>query len=389
MSLFQIFKMALKEIKCNKLRSFLTILGTAIGTASIILFVTISIGSRESMLKELELASPDLIVADIYSTDGKKEIKYEDIDVLLNESSVSEVSPVLSVNSKVKNYNKELETDIYGIEEKYNELNKVEIKDGRYIKQIDIDSSNKVVVLGSSMAKKLFNNEDAIGKYIQIGDLSFKVVGIAKQLNPESESHEDENVYAPFSTIKNVLKVSGINKLYVKASSTKDISTTINYLKSFLNKNLGSKEGYYINSNDSMAEMFKSINAVMDIMVGSISGISLFVAGIGIMNIMLVSVTERTKEIGIRKALGAKKKSILTQFLVESLTISLLGGLVGSVIGISGANVVLNLMGSSSYIAWNVVLISILFAVIMGVIFGIAPANKAADLKPIDALKSE
>ena len=188
---------------------------------------------------------------------------------------------------------------------------------------------------------------------------------------------------------ENILNTKGIATMFVKGSSVETIYDTTRDVEKFLIKKIGNKDEFYITSNQEIIDMSKSMNIILDIMVGAISSISLFVAGIGIMNMMLVSVTERTKEIGIRKALGAKEKTILTQFLVESLTISSIGGISGAILGILGSNIVLSIMGSDPYISWPVVIISILFSILMGVIFGVTPAKKAAKLKPIVALKSE
>ncbi|MGL5712603.1 MAG: ABC transporter permease [Paraclostridium sp.] len=388
MSLFQIIKMAFKEIKSSKLRSFLTILGTAIGTASIILFVTISMGTMEKMNQEIELVSSDLIKVDIYGLENtKKKLNLDDIEKLLKIKDVEDVSPTISSNSKISYENKKLDKSINGIDENYKSLNEIKIKEGRFISNVDSQSLNKVVVLGSNITKELFKNESPIGKYINIEQVPYKVVGVMERIETDYDAMEDDSVYVPILNMKSISSNSEISKLFIKSKSIESIENTTSDIESFLKHTVG-KNNFYIMSNQSIADMSKSMNVVMNTMVGAVSGVSLFVAGIGIMNMMLVSVTERTKEIGIRKSLGAKRKTILTQFLIESLVISLIGGLTGAILGIGLSSLILKLMIGRTFIAWNVVIVSLIFTIIMGSMFGIMPANKASKLKPIDALRS-
>ncbi|CEK33862.1 ABC transporter permease,Macrolide export ATP-binding/permease protein MacB,macrolide transporter ATP-binding /permease protein,acidobacterial duplicated orphan permease,MacB-like periplasmic core domain [[Clostridium] sordellii] len=389
MNLVQIIKMSLQEIKSSKLRSFLTILGTAIGAASIILFVTISIGARQSMYKEVEAVSSEVVTANINTVDENKIIQREDINNLLSYQNIKEVSAVISGPASVLYNSKEIETNISGVDESYKPINKLKIKSGRFLNSIDLENYNNVAIIGSKVAKKIFQLEDPVGKYVNINSVPYKIVGVLEQVYDKYELPDDEKIYIPLMNAENILNTKGIATMFVKGSSVETIYDTTRDVEKFLIKKIGDKDEFYITSNQEIIDMSKSMNIILDIMVGAISSISLFVAGIGIMNMMLVSVTERTKEIGIRKALGAKEKTILTQFLVESLTISSIGGISGAILGILGSNIVLSIMGSDPYISWPVVIISILFSILMGVIFGVTPAKKAAKLKPIVALKSE
>ncbi|WP_338564134.1 ABC transporter permease [Paraclostridium sordellii] len=389
MNLVQIIKMSLQEIKSSKLRSFLTILGTAIGAASIILFVTISIGARQSMYKEVEAVSSEVVTANINTVDENKIIQREDINDLLSYQNIKEVSAVISGSASVLYNSKEIETNISGVDESYKPINKLKIKSGRFLNSIDLENYNNVAIIGSKVAKKIFQLEDPVGKYVNINSVPYKIVGVLEQVYDKYELPDDEKIYIPLMNAENILNTKGIATMFVKGSSVETIYDTTRDVEKFLIKKIGNKDEFYITSNQEIIDMSKSMNIILDIMVGAISSISLFVAGIGIMNMMLVSVTERTKEIGIRKALGAKEKTILTQFLVESLTISSIGGISGAILGILGSNIVLSIMGSDPYISWPVVIISILFSILMGVIFGVTPAKKAAKLKPIVALKSE
>lgn len=386
MNIFQIIKMALGEIKANKLRSFLTILGISIGTGSIILFVTISIGSKQSMYKSFESKPLDLITTSVY---GDKKINEFDIKVLKMSSNVKEISPEISDSATVSYDKKDSKKSIVGTDENYVKLNNTKVKSGRFIMPIDNDKSTKVIVLGSKVASELFPKGDALGKIINIKSIPYKVIGVLSKIDEAYNSPEDDTIYMPYKTAQIVLGVSDISKLNVQSASNDSVTNTMDEIKAHFAKKGMAPNDPYVSSNKEMIDSMKSMDAIMNLMVGAIASVSLFVAGIGIMNMMLVSVTERTKEIGIRKALGSPRKFILVQFLVESLTISLIGGTVGSSIGILGSFPILKTMGAEPYIAWNVVFAAVGFAIFMGVVFGISPANKASKLQPIVALKSE
>ena len=386
MNIFQIIKMALGEIKANKLRSFLTILGISIGTASVILFVTISMGSKQSMYKSFESKPLDLISASVY---GDKKINEFDIKVLKGSSNVKEISPEINNSATVSYNKKDSNKSIVGTDENYAKLNNRKLKNGRFIMPIDNDKSTKVVVLGSKVASELFPKGDALGKTISIKSIPYKVIGVLSKIDETYDSPEDDTIYMPYKTAQITLGVSEISKLNVQSASNDNVTSTMDEIKAHFNKKGMKQQDYYVSSNKEMIDSMKSMDAIMNLMVGAVASVSLFVAGIGIMNMMLVSVTERTKEIGIRKALGSPRKFILVQFLVESLTISFIGGAVGALIGILGSMPILSSMGADLYIAWDVVFAAVGFAVFMGVVFGISPANKASKLQPIVALKSE
>lgn len=385
MNFFQIISMALGEIKANKLRSFLTILGIAIGTASVILFVTISMGSKQSMYKSFESKPLDLIKVSIF---GEKKINESAINELKSSEYIKEISPEISATANVSYEKNDGFRSIVGTDENFARLNNRKIKSGRFIMPIDNDKSTKVAVLGERIASELFPEGEAVGKTININSIPYKVIGILDKSNNDYVTAEDDSVYIPYKTAQIVLGASEISKISVQASSQDNVTEAMQEIIARLARSGISQEELILSSNKEMIDSMKSMDAIMNLMIGAIASISLFVAGIGIMNMMLVSVTERTKEIGIRKALGSPKKFILVQFLVESLTISFIGGAIGSLIGIFGSIPILNSMGAEFYIAWSVVFAAVGFAIFMGVVFGISPANKAAKLQPIVALRS-
>lgn len=377
--------MALGEIKANKLRSFLTILGIAIGTASVILFVTISIGSKQSMYKSFESKPLDLIKVSIF---GEKKINESAINELKSSEYIKEISPEISTSVNVSYEKNDRFKSIVGTDENFARLNNRKIKSGRFIMPIDNDKSTKVAVLGERIASELFPEGDAVGNTININSIPYKVIGIFDKSNNDYVTTEDDSVYIPYKTAQIVLGASEISKISVQASSQENVTEAMQEIIARFARSGISQEELILSSNKEMIDSMKSMDSIMNLMIGAIASISLFVAGIGIMNMMLVSVTERTKEIGIRKALGSPKKFILVQFLVESLTISFIGGTIGSLIGIFGSIPILNSMGAEFYIAWSVVFAAVGFAIFMGVVVGISPANKASKLQPIVALRS-
>lgn len=377
--------MALGEIKANKLRSFLTILGIAIGTASVILFVTISIGSKQSMYKSFESKPLDLIKVSIF---GEKKINESAINELKSSEYIKEISPEISTSVNVSYEKNDRFKSIVGTDENFARLNNRKIKSGRFIMPIDNDKSTKVAVLGERIASELFPEGDAVGNTININSIPYKVIGIFDKSNNDYVTTEDDSVYIPYKTAQIVLGASEISKISVQASSQENVTEAMQEIIARFARSGISQEELILSSNKEMIDSMKSMDSIMNLMIGAIASISLFVAGIGIMNMMLVSVTERTKEIGRRKALGSPKKFILVQFLVESLTISFIGGTIGSLIGIFGSIPILNSMGAEFYIAWSVVLAAVGFAIFMGVVVGISPANKASKLQPIVALRS-
>lgn len=388
MNLIQSFKMAVSQIKANKLRSSLTMLGIIIGTMSVVLFVTIVSGSREAMYDEYRSAGSDTITTYITPKNSNNKLSYDDSLKLKDVDGIINIAPLINGEVKVKYDSKEENIGVIGTNNNYKELNKLKINKGRFILPIDVENSNKVVVLGEYISEKLFDLQDPIGKNIDINGIPYKVVGVLKQVYSYGESPEDKSIYIPIINAERLLKANGVSSVYMSADINKPIDKIISSIESVLLRFLNSKEDFNISSAQQLIESMKSMDVIMDIMVGAIAGVALFVAGIGIMNMMLVSVSERTKEIGIRKALGAKRKSILVQFLIEAIIISVLGGVIGILIGIAGSLAVLNIIGTKLYIDWGVILVAISFSILTGVIFGILPANKASKLQPIQALRA-
>ena len=386
MKFFQILKMSLGEIKTNKLRSFLTILGIAIGTASVILSVTVSMSSQRQIYKSFESTPLDLINANVFSD---KKIDESDLEILKNNDIIKSISPKLTSSESINYNQQDIDKQIVGTDENYIKLNNLKVKSGRFIMPIDNDKTTKVVVLGSIVADELFPAGDAVGNTINIKSVPYKVIGVLDKKDSSYDTAEDDTVYMPFKTSQVVLGLNEISEINIKATSKDNVIEVMSIVENYFKGKGMSQNEYFVSSNKETIDSMKSMDAIMNLTVGAIASISLFVAGIGIMNMMLVSVTERTKEIGIRKALGSPRKYILAQFLIEALVISFIGGGLGTIIGIFGSIPIFNVIGAEFYIAWNVILASVGFALVMGIVFSIVPASKAARLQPIVALRSE
>lgn len=389
MNLMQSFKMAISQIKANKLRSTLTMLGIIIGTMSVVLFVTIVSGSREAMYDEYRSAGSDTITTYMTPKNENEKLSYEDSLKFKEIDGVMNIAPLISGDVKAKVESTEEDTPVIGTNNNYKELNKLKVANGRFILPIDVEYSNKVVVLGKNIAQRLFDLQDPVGKYIDINGIPYKVIGVLDQVYSYGESTDDKSIYIPITNAERLLKANGISSIYMSVDINKPVEEIIISIENMLLKFLSNKNDFFISSAQQLVESMKSMDIIMDIMVGAIAGVSLFVAGIGIMNMMLVSVSERTKEIGIRKALGARRKSILIQFLIEAIIISISGGIIGIIIGVVGSLGILNIMETKLYIDWGIICIALIFSIITGVIFGILPANKASKLQPIQALKTD
>lgn len=389
MGIGQCFKMAFKQLKSNKLRSALTMLGIIIGVMAITLLVSVGNSMNQSVMGQLGDLGSNILTVNSVSRDTNKQLDMSDVYDIEKIEGVDKITPVLNGNSKLIKDNRSYNASLIGTTENYDDVKGLEVEQGRFLEVLDIENSGKVAVIGLEVAYELFQYGNPIGEYINIEGIPFKVVGILEEKGQNSFNSNDTAVIIPLQSAQRLLKTTNLGSLSIAATDSDSISEVENKLKSKLNKIFDSEDDYSIMNQQQILDMMDDVSSTMTTVLGVISGISLVVGGIGIMNIMLVSVSERTKEIGIRKALGAKKKDILIQFLIESIIVSLLGGIIGASIGIAGSLIVSNLLGVETGILWSVVFAALGFSTAIGVIFGIIPANKASKLQPIQALKSE
>jgi putative ABC transport system permease protein len=283
-----------------------------------------------------------------------------------------------------------MDVTLEGVDQNYSNVRNHHSEYGRAINPIDVEYRQKIVLLGSEVKNELFGDANPIGEKIQINGNDFKVVGVLEEKGSSLGGNNDEKILIPISTAQRFLRTTGIRNIYIQATSADIVEDVQVEVENFLLKKFNNDEDAYRVFNQ--AEMLSTMGEVtnnMTMMLGGIAAISLLVGGIGIMNIMLVSVTERTREIGIRKAIGAKRKDILIQFLLESAVISGLGGLIGVLLGIGGSDLLTRFFSLNTKISPFILIISYSFSIIVGMFFGIYPASKASKLKPVDALRFE
>ncbi|EAD2563564.1 ABC transporter permease [Listeria monocytogenes] len=402
MNVLQSMKMAWKQLKASKLRSFLTMLGIIIGVASVILLVSLGNGVTQEVDDQMGDLGSNLITVVNSSVNPNDKYTYDEVMKYQNIDGVKSVSPELSGQVNATFDYKSSSNKVIGTNDQYKAARSLEMKEGRFLLPIDTEYGQKVAVIGSTVASDLFGFGDPIGETIRLNGMPYKVVGVLKEKGASMMGSSDDQIFIPISSAQRLLKDTNVRTIYVETKSAEDVDFVVNTLESRLaikfgdekeqEKNASSAQmgpSYQVINQQEILNAFNTISTTLTTALGAIAAISLVVGGIGIMNIMLVSVSERTREIGIRKALGAKKRAILLQFLIESIVISVCGGVIGIIIGVSGALIFGSVAGISSGITVGTIIFSFVFSLCIGVIFGIAPANKASKLRPIDALRSE
>lgn len=387
-----IFKEALKNIVSNKLRSSLTMLGLIIGIMSVILLVGIGTGATTNVTSSVKSLGTGTLTVSINS-ESDTTLEYEQIDDLKKINNVESVAPYKNVSGTVsKGTTTSRGASILATIPEYINVMNLKIEAGRLLSNIDIENMSKVCLIGNSLTDTLFENtkiKDIVGQTISIDGDKYTVIGVLTKTGSSMGNNVDNNIIIPFTTAKYLGSDTSINNLYVKVQDEKLIDMTTKQIESYLERNLSISSDYYsVTSQDSMLDTMSDITSTLSLLLGGIASISLIVGGIGVMNVMLVSVTERTKEIGIRKALGAKRRDILVQFLVESLILCILGGTIGVLLGI-GVGTILQTFGFNFNSSTGIIMISFIASSLIGLIFGIFPAYKAAKLNPIDALRTD
>ncbi|MEH7300773.1 ABC transporter permease [Neobacillus drentensis] len=383
-------KMSWMNLIHNKMRSFLTMLGIVIGVASIIALITIVKGAMNGMTSEFSSFGADKISVQSMGTPLKQGLIDSDIQKLAEIEDVAGVSPTLSGNTTVVyNGNEKTDVSVQGKNNVYFSKNKDLVETGRGLTVLDIESKNNVCLIGANIANELFWGEDPIGKKLLISGVTYTVVGTLQKSNSFSDSSINEAVIIPYTTSMNILGTGYISSVDVYMGDSTNSEKITADIEAVLKQAFNYKDNSFtvMNMQDMLAS-FNKMTTMLSLMLGGIASISLVVGGIGIMNMMLVSVTERTTEIGLRKALGAEPKRIQQQFLLEAVFLSLFGGAIGFLLGALIAWGVCALIGANFALSTATVLLALGFSAAIGIIFGIAPARKASRLNPIDALRS-
>lgn len=406
MMLNDLFHETYSSITSNKARSALTILGIVIGISSVIAMVSIGQGAQGSIESSIQAIGSNLIIVTpgaqrgvgVQVSSGRgsaQSLTLEDAEAIEEEIvSVEAISPEISSRYQITAKGTNTNTSVAGITSDYLSVRNVEIAEGNFISDLNIKNAGKVAVIGPTTRDDLFGEGgNAIGQSIRINKIDFKIIGVTQSKGSSGGSNADDMVYIPISTAGRYLSGSDyVNSIYVKAVDAESLSETQQEVTNLLLKrhNVSADAPDFTATNQAdIVATASSITGTFTILLAAIAGISLLVGGIGIMNMMLTTVTERTREIGLRKAIGAKKADISIQFLVESISLTFLGGFIGIVLGWFVSVAVTQFAGINTSVSWSSVLLAFGVSAMIGVVFGYYPARRAAALNPIEALRYE
>lgn len=398
------FLMAWASLIANKMRSILTMLGIIIGVAAVIALVSIGNGVKQDIQNSISSLGSNLLMVmpgaprtpGVRPSQGSmKSLKVSDYQAISKLDGVKAASPY-TANSYVTIYqSKNWTTTVSGVSSNFQDVNNWTMAEGRFISSKNVENRERVAVVGQTVVKNLFAGEDSVGKEIRVKNIPFRVIGVLNSKgNGTMGNDQDDTIFIPYTTaMERVEGVDYLRMVYVVASDDNgidrlqsDIENLLRVRHSIKDTNL---DDFNIQNMKSIMETMEQTTGTLTLFLGAVAAISLVVGGIGIMNIMLVSVTERTREIGIRKALGATYFVIVTQFLIEAVVISLMGGLIGIALGIGASKLIGLASGMSTVISVPTIVLSFAFSMAIGLVFGIYPARKAAKLNPIDALHYE
>jgi len=408
MDFLQTLKIALRALRTNKMRSFLTMLGIIIGIAAVIAMMAVGSGASYVISQQIASIGSNIILVLPGSTTsgglrtgsgGAQSLTSEDAKAIMNECpSVESAAPTVRSSGLVVYGNMNWSTIIMGASPELFDIREWGISNGRGISQQDVDGATKVCLLGQTVAESLFGSSDPIGKIVRIKKIPFTVIGVLdrKGQSPQG-TDQDDTIFVPLRTAQRNLVRSPfpntVGALLIKAKNENLLTKAEEEITSLLNQRhriSGAKEPDFSTRNLSeILAVAEQSSKAMSLLLGAVASISLVVGGIGIMNIMLVSVTERTREIGIRMAIGARKRDILLQFMIEAVLLTMLGGVIGILLGAGGAAIVSRILSWPTLISTKSITVAFFFSAAVGIFFGFYPARKAAGLNPIEALRYE
>ncbi len=405
MNIANLLKIALKALNNNKLRCFLTMLGIIIGVASVITMLAIGQGSKNSIKEQISEMGSNMIMIHPgnmqrggvrQSADDMQSLEVTDYEALQTLPGIAAISPSVNSSGQLVNGNNNYPSTIYGVTPDYLDIRKLKVKEGAMFTDHDIKSAAKVCILGKTVVDNLFpNGEDPVGRVIRFGKIPLTVIGVLESKGTNSMGmDQDDVVIAPYTTVmKRILAIDYIQGIFASAVDENRTEETIDEITEVLRERHkiqpGADDDFDIRSQQELSQMMNSTSDMMTVLLACIAGISLLVGGIGIMNIMYVSVTERTREIGLRMSIGARGIDILSQFLIEAVIISVSGGIIGIIAGCVATWLVNLIAHWPVYIQMYSVLLSFAVCTITGIFFGWYPAKKAANLDPIEAIRYE
>lgn len=392
MSLKKSFELALANILYDKKRSVLTMLGIIVGVAAVIILISLMNGMTSMISDKFNEMGTTTLNITVQDRGGSRTVKEEDMYNLRDEnpgllSGVSPSATLARATVKTSDSTDTITTNATGVSEEYADMKKLNVTDGRFLDYMDIEKISKVCVVGTYIQKELFGMTSALGNQIKINGVSYTVVGVLEEKDDSESNGSDDVIYIPYTTALRNGTSSTVSSYTLTAASDDVVDQALELVKNRLLDILGDEDYFSATSMAEMIDMMMEMVGKMKILLVAIAGISLLVGGIGIMNIMLVSVTERTREIGIRKSLGAKGKTIMSQFVIEAGTVSGVGGVIGIFVGSAVSVIAGKLLDMATYPSIGAILLSFGVSVGIGIIFGYLPAKKAAALNPIDALR--
>ena len=402
MIFWTVLKVALRSLIANKLRTLLSMLGIIIGVGAVISMLALGEGAQKQVMENVQAMGTNMLVVRPgqagmrgVSQGNQDNLTLADAQALLEKvPQVSQVSPVVSGSAQLKYFNRNSRTNLSGIAVTYFPIRNFEVEKGRAFSESEVNARSRVAVLGPVTVENLFGEEDPLEKTIKVNGINFKVVGVLKAKGDQGWFSPDDQILVPYTTaMKQVLGLEFLREIDLQIADGADVNAAQTKAEEVLRRNHHIPEDmesdFNIRNQAEAMETASNFSRIFTILLGSIASISLLVGGIGIMNIMLVTVTERTREIGVRKAIGAKNKDILLQFLLESLILSSLGGCIGIVCGIGVAMLIDQFTDFQTVLQIPSILLAFSFAVGVGIFFGFYPASRAAQLDPIEALRYE
>ncbi|HKP72509.1 MAG TPA: ABC transporter permease [Pyrinomonadaceae bacterium] len=407
MNLLMIIRVAFRALVRNKMRASLTMLGIIIGVSAVIAMVSIGQGAQASVQAQIEGMGTNLLFVSAGAQNvggvrsgagdgGTNTLTIADLEAIRREvPSVSMVTPTVNARTQLVVGNQNWNTSVQGVSEQFPDVRKWAVGSGAFFTDADVRTSARVIVIGQTIADNLFPGADPLGQSVRVMNLPFKVVGVMARKGQDPQGRDqDDTAFAPYTAVqKKLLGNTRLQVAYVSAISQDATYTAQTQIAELLRQRHklapNQPDDFTVRNMTDVAEAANETNNIMTMLLGSIAGVSLLVGGIGIMNIMLVSVTERTREIGIRMAIGARSSAVRRQFLIESIVLSLTGGMVGILLGIAVSLTIPLMLGWPTLVSTAAIIGSVIFSAAVGIAFGYYPARKAAALDPIDALRYE